>query len=175
VGYWETHPRKRCWIVEDIDACSLNSTKCVEALKGEVALPAIMSLADKTDIMNKARRLIVLCFKDKVLREVMKDTTVAVTWSRLESLYMTKSLVPRQFLKQKLYPLMWRLRAICSSLIGLWGYMCSGGVFFGRRWSISPWKQRHLQVYLDVEKVIFWSDVKHSTSTYTCGTKNTQG
>jgi len=77
--------------------------KCEKALKGEGVLPVTMSQAEKTEMMDKARSLIVLCLRDKVLRDVAKETTAASLWSKLESLYMTKSLANRQFLKQQLY------------------------------------------------------------------------
>jgi len=54
-------------------------------------------------MVDKARSAIVLCLVDKVLREVAKEPTAASMWSKFEYLYMTKSLVHRQILKQKLY------------------------------------------------------------------------
>jgi len=54
-------------------------------------------------MVDKAKSAIVLCLGDKVLREVAKEPTAASMWSKLESLYMTKSLAHRQFLKQQLY------------------------------------------------------------------------
>jgi len=62
-----------------------------------------MSRVEKTEMVDKARSAIVLCLGDKILREVAKDPTAASMWSKLESLYMTKSLPHRQFLKQQLY------------------------------------------------------------------------
>src|SRR3954468_16946000 len=40
---------------------------------------------------------------DKVLRNVSKETTASGLWVKLESLYMTNSLVNRLYLKQALY------------------------------------------------------------------------
>ncbi|GKF14194.1 hypothetical protein Tco_0055656 [Tanacetum coccineum] len=40
---------------------------------------------------------------NKVLREVTGDTTAARVWSKLETLYMTKSLANKLYLKKKLY------------------------------------------------------------------------
>ena len=77
--------------------------KCEKALKGEGSLPVTMSRAEKTEMVDKARSAIVLCLGDKVLREVAKEPTAASMWAKLESLYMTKSLAHRQFLKQQLY------------------------------------------------------------------------
>lgn len=77
--------------------------KCEKALKGEGSLPVIMSRAEKTEMVDKARSAIVLCLGDKVLREVAKEPTAASMLAKLESLYMTKSLAHRQFLKQQLY------------------------------------------------------------------------
>jgi len=54
-------------------------------------------------MVDKAWSAIVLCLGDKVLRDVANEPTVTSMWSKLESLYMTKSLSHRQFLKQQLY------------------------------------------------------------------------
>ena len=77
--------------------------KCEKALKGEGALPVTMTQAEKTEMVDKARSAIVLCLGDKVLRDDAKEPTAASMWSKLESLYMTKSLAYRQFLRQQLY------------------------------------------------------------------------
>jgi len=80
---------------------------CEKALKGEGVLPVTMSQAEKTEMVDKAMSVIVLCLRDKVLRDVVKEPTVALTWSKLELLYMTKSLAYRQFLKQQFTHLRW--------------------------------------------------------------------
>ena len=77
--------------------------KCEKALKDECALPVTMSQAKKIEMMDKARSAIVLCLRDKVLRDVAKEPTMTSMWSKLKSLYMTKSLAHQQFLKQQLY------------------------------------------------------------------------
>nr|GEX50975.1 retrovirus-related Pol polyprotein from transposon TNT 1-94 [Tanacetum cinerariifolium] len=46
---------------------------------------------------------LILCFGDQVLKEVNKETTVSVIWTNLETLYMTRSLANRLYLKKKLY------------------------------------------------------------------------
>jgi len=77
--------------------------KCAQALKDECVLSVTMSQAEKTEMMFKARSAIVLGLGDKVLRDVAKEPTTTSMWSKLESLYMTKSLAHRQFRKQQLY------------------------------------------------------------------------
>jgi len=62
-----------------------------------------MSQAKKTEMVDKAKSAIVLCLRDKVLRDVAKEPSTTSMWLKLESLYMTKSLAHRQFLKQQLY------------------------------------------------------------------------
>ena len=74
-----------------------------KALKGEGALLATMSQAKKTEMVEKARSAIILCLAEKVLSDVEKEPIAASMWSKLESLYMTKYLAHRKFLKQKLY------------------------------------------------------------------------
>jgi hypothetical protein len=92
--------------------------KCKKALKDEGALPITMSQAEKTEMVDKARSVIVLCLNDKILRDVAKEPTSTSMWSKLESLYMTKFLAHMQFLKQQLYSFkMMRLKAIMEQLM----------------------------------------------------------
>ena len=53
--------------------------------------------------MKKAYSTLILCLGDRVLREVTKETSDAGIWTKLTSLYMTKSLANRLYLKKKLY------------------------------------------------------------------------
>ncbi|MCI63878.1 cytochrome P450, partial [Trifolium medium] len=70
----------------------LIQNKCVEALKGEAQKPASLFAAEKSEMNDKALSAIILCLGDKVLREVAKEKTVVAMWTKLDSLYMTKSL-----------------------------------------------------------------------------------
>src|SRR5436190_6822526 len=51
----------------------------------------------------RARAIIILCLSDEVLYNVMNEETTAGLWSRLESLYMTKSLSNKLYTKKQLY------------------------------------------------------------------------
>nr|GEY41272.1 retrovirus-related Pol polyprotein from transposon TNT 1-94 [Tanacetum cinerariifolium] len=73
---------------------------CKPALEG---LPADMEAQTKAERNKKAHSAVVLCLGDKVLRDVTKETTAAGVWSKLETLYMTKSLANKLYLKKKLY------------------------------------------------------------------------
>lgn len=78
--------------------------QCIQAvLLGEDKLPTHLSEKEKVDMLEKAHSALILSLGDKVLREVSKETSASRVWSKLESLYMTKSLANRLFLKQKLY------------------------------------------------------------------------
>ncbi|GJT33553.1 zinc finger, CCHC-type containing protein [Tanacetum coccineum] len=57
----------------------------------------------KTELNKKAHSAVILCLGNKVLREVTRKTTVAGVWSKLKTLYMTKSLDNKLYLKKKLY------------------------------------------------------------------------
>lgn len=72
----------------------------VAALGGENNLPATLSEKEKREIMEKAHSAIILSLGDRVLREVTKETTAAGVWTKLEGLYMTKSLANRVYLKK---------------------------------------------------------------------------
>ena len=66
-------------------------------------LPADMEAGEKAALMKKAYSTLILCLGDRVLREVTKETSAAGIWTKLTSLYMTKSLANRLYLKKKLY------------------------------------------------------------------------
>ncbi|KAJ0844964.1 putative RNA-directed DNA polymerase [Helianthus annuus] len=75
----------------------------VDALKGEAELPQGLTDKEKKEVMEKAHSAIILSLGDRVLREVSKETTASGVWSKLEGLYMTKSLANRLYLKKRLY------------------------------------------------------------------------
>ncbi|GKB55330.1 hypothetical protein Tco_0906083 [Tanacetum coccineum] len=66
-------------------------------------LPAATIVAYNNIIQRKAYNALILCLGDWVLREITKETTIADIWKKLETLYMTKSLANRLYLKTKLY------------------------------------------------------------------------
>ncbi|GJV05615.1 hypothetical protein Tco_1343271 [Tanacetum coccineum] len=72
---------------------------CEAALE---VLPADMEAQTKTELNKKAHSAVILCLSNKVLREVTRETTAAGVWSKLETLYLTKSLAKKLYLK-KLY------------------------------------------------------------------------
>src|SRR3954470_15732342 len=65
--------------------------------------PSTMGEDDWKKIDIKAKATILLCLSDEVLYNVMNEDTIAVMWSRLESLYMTKSLSNKLYMKKQLY------------------------------------------------------------------------
>nr|GEV23748.1 retrotransposon protein, putative, Ty1-copia subclass [Tanacetum cinerariifolium] len=73
---------------------------CEAALE---VLPADMEAHQKAELNKKAHSAVILCLGNKVLREVTGDTTAAGVWSKLETLYMTKSLANKLYLKNKFY------------------------------------------------------------------------
>ncbi|GJW00834.1 retrotransposon protein, putative, ty1-copia subclass [Tanacetum coccineum] len=66
-------------------------------------LPTDMEAQTKAELNKKAHSAVILCLGNKVLREVTRETTAARVWSKLETLYMTKSLANKLYLKKKLY------------------------------------------------------------------------
>ena len=61
------------------------------------------AVVKKMDMMDRAHSALMLSLGDRVLREVCKEKTPSAVWKKLESIYMTKSLANRLFLKQRLY------------------------------------------------------------------------
>ena len=56
-------------------------------------------------MIERAYSAILLRLGDRVLRKVADKTTAPGLWSKLESLYMTKSLTNRLYMKKRLYTL----------------------------------------------------------------------
>ncbi|GKF24906.1 hypothetical protein Tco_0080800 [Tanacetum coccineum] len=73
---------------------------CEAALE---VLPADMEAQTKAELNKKAHSAVILYLGNKVLREVIGETTAIGVWSKLETLYMTKSLDNKLCLKKKLY------------------------------------------------------------------------
>nr|GEW10658.1 zinc finger, CCHC-type [Tanacetum cinerariifolium] len=69
----------------------------------EELLAATIVAYDKF-IREKTFSALILCLGDRVLREIIKETTATGIWKKkLETLYMTKSLANHLYLKKKLY------------------------------------------------------------------------
>ncbi|GJS21654.1 retrovirus-related pol polyprotein from transposon TNT 1-94 [Tanacetum coccineum] len=65
-------------------------------------VPTDMEAQMKVELNKKAHSAVILCLGNKVPREVTGETNAAGVWSKLETLYMTKSLANKLYLK-KLY------------------------------------------------------------------------
>jgi hypothetical protein len=76
-----------------------------KALAGKSKKPTAMTEWEWEDLDVKALSTIRLCLVDEVLFNIVGDDTTSGLWSKLESLYMTKSLMSRIYLKRQLYSL----------------------------------------------------------------------
>ena len=76
-----------------------------KALLGIEKKPSNMEDDDWNDINFRAKAMIILCLSDEVLYNVMNEETTADLWCRLKSVYMTKSLSNKLFMKKQLYNL----------------------------------------------------------------------
>ncbi|KAL8462500.1 hypothetical protein ACS0TY_033507 [Phlomoides rotata] len=72
------------------------------ALKPDEDEESSISRERKIEIMEKVHSAIILCLGDKPLREVSKEKTTIDIWKKLESLYQTKSVSNKLYVKQKL-------------------------------------------------------------------------
>jgi hypothetical protein len=77
----------------------------VKALLGKEKQPASITDEDWDEMDARALSAIHLCLADDVLFNIVTDKTTVGLWSKLESLYMTKSLTNKIFLKRQLYSL----------------------------------------------------------------------
>ena len=76
-----------------------------KALVGKSKKPTTMMEWEWEDLDAKALSTIHLCLADEVLFNIVGEDTTSSLWSKLESLYMTKSLTRRIYLKRQLYSL----------------------------------------------------------------------
>lgn len=58
--------------------------KYVETLKGGALVIACLTRAVKTKVIDKGRSVIILCIKNKILREVSKKKITTNMWVKLE-------------------------------------------------------------------------------------------
>ena len=76
-----------------------------KALLGIEKKPSKMEDDEWNAIDFHAKATIILCLSDEVLYNVVNKKTTAGLWCRLESLYTTKSLSNKLFMKKQLYNL----------------------------------------------------------------------
>lgn len=81
----------------------LAQSKAEKALEGPWRLPESMSKEEKDEKCELAYSTIMLHLSDNVLRRVSEIENVAQLWSKLESMYMSKSLTNKINLKEKLF------------------------------------------------------------------------
>ena len=76
-----------------------------KALDGVTKKPARMSSSDWEDLDARTLSTVQLCLADEVLFNIVGESTTVGLWKKLETLYMTKSLKNRIYLKIQLYSL----------------------------------------------------------------------
>eukprot|EP00253_Pinus_taeda_P004912 PITA_04912 len=76
-----------------------------KALMGTSKQPYNMTDDEWTEMDERALSVIRLCLADDVLFNIVSEKTTVVLWTKLEKLYMTKSLTNRILLKRQLYSL----------------------------------------------------------------------
>nr|GEY27635.1 zinc finger, CCHC-type [Tanacetum cinerariifolium] len=86
--------------MENQDACFIIQRGCEAALE---VLPADIEAQTKAELNKKAHSAVILCLGNKLLREVTRETIAAEVWLKLETLYMTKSLANKLYLKKIFY------------------------------------------------------------------------
>jgi hypothetical protein len=89
------------WRVQMRAVLTQNGLK--KALDGKSKKSASMTDDQWDEMDEKALSSIQLCLSKEVLREVVKETTAAGLWLKLETLYMTKNLANKLRLKERIY------------------------------------------------------------------------
>ena len=76
-----------------------------KALASKTKKPTTMTNKEWEDLDEKSLSTIHLCLVDDVLFNTIEDDTTSSLWRKLESLYMTNSLMSIIYLKRQLYSL----------------------------------------------------------------------
>jgi len=76
-----------------------------KALERKTTKPTSMTHEEWEDLDARALNTIRLCLTDEVLFNIITEETTTYLWTKLESLYMTKSLTNIIYLKRQLYSL----------------------------------------------------------------------
>jgi hypothetical protein len=71
-----------------------------KALAGKSKKPTAMTEWEWEDLDAKALSTIRLCLADEVMFNIVGEDTTSGLWSKLESLYMTKSLTSKNLLEE---------------------------------------------------------------------------
>ena len=74
--------------------------KCAKAISDPSKFPEVMKSSKKHEIMENPYSLLILNLVDNVLRQVDEEETALKVWTKLESLYMVKSLSGKIYLKE---------------------------------------------------------------------------
>jgi len=80
-GYREIFQKQRLWVVESEDATNLNSINVCKSFEGWGWMLVTLSQSKKIEMIDKTKSVVFLQFRDKVLREAVKYTTAATTWT----------------------------------------------------------------------------------------------
>lgn len=67
--------------------------------KVKTLMYAYLKQVEKTEMMDKARSSIILCFEDKALRKVIREKISSLIWKKIESIYMNRYLAYKLCLK----------------------------------------------------------------------------
>ncbi|TXG61834.1 hypothetical protein EZV62_013197 [Acer yangbiense] len=81
----------------------LSQQKIPKAIEGPNKLPDNLTTEQKHDMLEMALGTIILNLTDNVLREVNDETSACNVWKKQESLYLTKSLTNKIYLKERLF------------------------------------------------------------------------
>ena len=76
-----------------------------KALGGKSKKPESMKLEDWEEMDEKAANAIKLHLTDDVVNNIIDEESVCGIWTKLENLYMSKTLTNKLYLKKQLYAL----------------------------------------------------------------------
>ncbi|TXG73626.1 hypothetical protein EZV62_002205 [Acer yangbiense] len=79
----------------------LSQQKILKTIEGPDKLPDSLTVEEKDDMLEMALGTIILNLSKNILREVNDETTAFNFLKKLESLYLTKSLTDKIYLKER--------------------------------------------------------------------------
>ncbi|MDV3183834.1 MAG: hypothetical protein Q8847_02655 [Sweet potato little leaf phytoplasma] len=77
--------------------------KVSKALDDPATHPPTMTAAEKEEMLETAYSTIILYLADNVLRQVHEAKLALEVWSKLDALYLTRSLTNKLYLKEKFF------------------------------------------------------------------------
>ena len=87
--------------MESKDQSLAGHQKAHKALLDPLELPTTLTTTQKEDMELNSYRTLILNLSDNIIRQILEEETTHKVWKKLESLFATKDLPNKMYLKEK--------------------------------------------------------------------------